>query len=80
MNDKLRRMKADRGDKLLEQNCSICEFNFGDVCAGHGRRADNGKDTYGMPMKEVDKMFPDGCDDYGISLDAFIEQEKMNGR
>lgn len=22
----------------------------------------------------------DGCDDYGISLDSFIEQEKLNGR
>jgi hypothetical protein len=33
-----------------------------------------------MPMEEVDKMFANGCDDYGISLDAFIEQEKLNGR
>jgi len=24
-------------------------------------------------------MFPEGCRDYGIALDAFIEQEKMNG-
>lgn len=80
MNDKLRRMKADPGDKLVEQNCSTCEFNFGNVCAGHGNRIDNGQDTYGMPMEEADKMFPNGCDDYGISLDAFIEQEKLNGR
>lgn len=80
MKDKLRRMKADPGVKLVEQNCSICEFNFGDVCAGHGTRTDNGQDTYGMPMEDAEKMFPDGCDDYGISLDAFIEQEKLNGR
>lgn len=80
MKDKLRRMKADPGDKLVEQNCSTCEFNFGDVCAGHGTRADNGQDTYGMSMEDVEKMFPDGCDDYGISFDAFIEQEKLNGR
>ncbi|WP_346936030.1 hypothetical protein [Clostridium sp.] len=68
------------GDKFVEQNCSTCEFNFGDVCAGHGTRKDNGEDIYGMPIEETDKMFPDGCDDYGISLDSFIEQEKMNGR
>jgi hypothetical protein len=80
MSDKLRRMKAGPGDKIVEINCSTCEFNFGNVCAGHGIRTDNGQDTYGMPMEEVDKMFPNGCDDYGISLDDFIEQEKLNGR
>lgn len=62
------------------QNCSTCEFNFRDVCAGHGTRVDNGQDTYGMSMKKAEKMFSDGCDDYGISLDAFIVQEKLNGR
>lgn len=29
MSDKLRRMKADPGDKLVEQSCSTCEFNLG---------------------------------------------------
>ncbi|MDD7794783.1 hypothetical protein [Clostridium sp. 'White wine YQ'] len=80
MSDKIRRMKAEVGDKLVSQNCSTCEFNFGDVCAGHGIRVDNGQDTYGMSIEEVDKMFPNGCDDYGISFDAFIEQEELNGR
>lgn len=80
MDDKLRRMKAVPEDKLVEQSCATCEFNFGFVCAGHGTRTDNGEDTYGMSMEEVEVMFPDGCDDYGISLDAFIEQENMNGR
>ena len=31
MRDKLRRVKADIGDKLVKQSCSTCEFNFGDV-------------------------------------------------
>ena len=31
-------------------------------------------------MDEAEDMFPQGCEDYGISLDAFIEQEKFNGR
>ena len=33
-----------------------------------------------MPMEEAEKMFPTGCGDYGISLEAFVEQEKMKGR
>lgn len=55
MNDKLRRMKVDPGNKLVEQNCSTCEFNFGNVCAGHGARTDNGQDTYGMQMEEAER-------------------------
>ena len=80
MNNKLKRMKAELVDKFVEENCLNCEFNFGNVCAGHGTRKDNGKDIYGMPMEEVIVMFPEGCEDFGISLDAFIKQEKMNGR
>lgn len=80
LDDNLRRMKANPGDKLVKKSCETCEFNFGNVCAGYGKRTDNGNDTYGMPMEEAEKMFPDGCEDYGISLSAFIEQEKLNGR
>lgn len=47
MKDKLRRMKANPGDKLIEQCCATCEFNFGSVCAGYGTRTDNGEETYG---------------------------------
>lgn len=67
-------------DKKVEKSCITCEFNFGDVCAGYGTRTDTGKETYGMPMEDAEKMFPSGCDDYGISLEAFIEQEKKNGQ
>ena len=67
-------------EKKIKESCASCEFNFGDVCAGHGTRTDNGKDTYGMRMEDAEKMFPEGCEDYGISLESFIEQEKMNGR
>ena len=63
-------------DGLIEPSCKTCEFNFGTVCAGYGKRTDNGKDTYGMPMDEAEVMFPHGCSDYGVSLDGFIEQEK----
>lgn len=67
----LRRMKGEPSDKSLDQNCSTCEFNFGNVCAEHVIRLDDGQDIYGMPMEEADKMFANGCDDYEISLDAF---------
>jgi hypothetical protein len=80
MEDQVRKIKANAGDKTVVMDCSTCEFNFGDVCAGHGTRTDNCEDTYGMAMDEASKMFQQGCDDYGISLDAFIEQEKLNGR
>lgn len=80
MEDKGRKKKVNSVDKMVSIDCSTCEFNFGNVCAGHGTRTDNGEDTYGMPMDQASKMFPQGCDDYGISLDAFIEQEKLNGR
>lgn len=78
--ERMERAKAEPGDILVEKNCSTCEFNFGTVCAGYGTRTDNGKYTYGMPMKSAEAMFPNGCEDWGISLDAFIEQEKLNGR
>ena len=67
-------------EKLVERSCATCEFNFGNVCAGYGTRIDNGEETYGMPMNEAESMFPNGCEEYGISLNAFAEQEKMNGR
>lgn len=76
----LKQMKANKGDKLVEKSCHTCEFNFGDVCAGHGIRTDNGQDTYGMNIENAIEMFPNGCADYGISLEDFVKQEKMNGR
>lgn len=80
MIDKLKRMKAEPGDKLVEENCHNCEFNFGNVCAGHGIRKYNGKEIYGIPIEEAIAKFPEGCEHFGISLNAFIKQEKMNGR
>ena len=62
----------DRYEK--DHNCSTCEFNFGNVCAGYGKRTDNGESTYGMPMDEAEKMFPNGCEDWGISFGAFSEE------
>lgn len=63
--------------------CDTCEF-FNCVCMGFGKRTDNGEYTYGMPIEEAIRMFPNGCEDYGISLDAYIddmeELEKVKTR
>ncbi len=72
--------RAYRGDRLIEKNCSTCEFNFGVVCASHGVRLDNGLDTYGMSIDLSCDMFPNGCDEWEISFESFVDQEKMNGR
>ena len=45
------------------------------VSKGSGVRTDNNESTYGMPIEEAEKMFPNGCEDWGISLEAFIEEE-----
>lgn len=78
--DDFTKMKASPGDKLVEKSCMSCEFNFGTVCAGFGTQTDNQESTYGMSLDLAQEMFPFGCEDYGISLDAFIEQEQLNGR
>ena len=58
----------------VKRSCDSCEFNFGDICAGYGTRTDNGEYTYSMSIDDVKKMFPDGCDDWGISLRSFIAE------
>ena len=64
---------------MAKRKCDTCEFGSY-VCMGYGKRTDNGKDTYGMPIEEAKKMFPDGCEDWGSSLEAFIEDEKRKER
>jgi len=66
------RFKAEIGDKyLVKANCASCEFNMG-VCAGYGE----GAYEYGEVITDNTKV----CTDWGISLNAFIEQERANGR
>ena len=63
---------------MAERKCDTCEFYcYGaEVCMGSGTRTDNGENTYGMPIEDAKKMFPNGCEDCGISLHAFIEDEE----
>lgn len=48
---------------MAKKNCNTCEFNFGEICAGHGTIENETKDTYGMEIKKTKKLFPNGCDD-----------------
>lgn len=66
----------DMSKNKVDQCCETCEFNTGTVCMGSGRRIDNGENTYGMPIEEAMNMFPNGCEDWGISFSAFIEEEE----
>ena len=54
-----------------EKCCATCEFCMsGDddlVCAG-------GTDTYGMKIKETEKMFPNGCDEWEISIKDYCRE------
>lgn len=62
--------------EITKACCSTCEFNFGDICAGHGIRIDNQKDPYGSNIDEMKKMFPDGCEDYDIDFNSFCDEEE----
>lgn len=64
----------------VQHDCSTCGLNAGAACMGYGIRTDNGQDTYGMDTEEAGKMFPNGCSDYEISVQAYITEEKINGR
>lgn len=57
----------------IKRRCTTCEF-YNEVCMGYGKRIDNNEYTYGMPIEEAKVMFPDGCEDWGISLEAFEEE------
>jgi hypothetical protein len=59
-----------KGDIAVKQSCDNCEFNFG-VCGGFGKMPDNNGETYGTPVSELKKMFPNGCEDWGVALKAY---------
>lgn len=70
----IRNLNNGRKSIVTKKNCDTCEF-AGQVCMGYGIRTDNGQDTYGMDIDEAKKMFPEGCEDWGISLGAYIEEQ-----
>ena len=44
---------------------------------GCGIRKDMDKDIYCIPMEEAIGIFQEGCENFGLSLDSFIKQEKI---
>lgn len=64
--------------KQIEKNCDNCVFCMSDdkgfVCAGR-------TDDYCTPIIEMKKKYPNGCEEFEYTLDAFIanEQLKENG-
>lgn len=67
--------KCYRSGVLVPMECLSCSSNMGVVCAGYGKRLDNGECKYGMPIEEAMEMFPNGCDEYDISFSAYCELE-----
>lgn len=63
----------EEAEKHTKKCCETCEFNAGIVCMGYGKRKDNKQNTYGMPIEEAKKMFPDGCSDWGISFNSYVD-------
>lgn len=57
----------------VEKNCKTCEFCMPCketlVCAGRDKE-------YGFPIEEMIKKYPNGCECFNYSLDAFIENEQ----
>lgn len=51
---------------LVERNCLSCESNIG-VCCGI---------EYGESIDKMIKKYPNGCDWFDYSLDAYIENEE----
>lgn len=62
---------------IVQTHCLNCEFcmcgNDTLVCAGRD-------EEYGMPIDEMEKKYPNGCDCFGYSLNAYIENEKKKER
>jgi len=63
--------KCYRSGVLVPMECDSCSLNMGVVCAGSGKRLDNGECKYGMPIDEAIAMFPNGCDEYSISFPSY---------
>ena len=58
----------------MKKSCDTCEFQFygkNGICAGK---------EYGKPMKEVKKIHPNGCEEWGISFEAYCKEESKKLR
>lgn len=58
-------------ERKVRKCCDTCEFNTGYVCAGYGKRTDNGDYTYGMLVEKAEDMFPNGCGDWELAFRVY---------
>lgn len=54
-------------EKKVPHTCNTCEFNFGEMCAAHGS-------LYGYGGEITNEEAT--CDEWGISLHAYLEEVK----
>lgn len=63
---------------MTDKCCGTCELcmpiNGELLCAG-GTILPDGRKTYGMKIDETEKLFPNGCDDYSVSLGFYMDDE-----
>lgn len=66
-----------RSGVLVPMECASCTSNMGVVCAGYGKRIDNGEDKYGMPIEKAMELYPNGCEEYSISMMSYCDLEDL---
>lgn len=62
---------------ITKKGCESCDF-YSQVCMGYGKRTGTGEYTYGMPIDEAVKMFPNGDRDWGTSLGTYIKENNKD--
>lgn len=66
----------------IDAECKNCELNAGAMCMGYGTM-EAGSYTYGVPIEELTKMFPNGCDGWEVSFceqESWFSEESMERR
>lgn len=61
--------------EIVQKHCMNCEFCMANgektVCAGRN-------DLYGEDINKVIERYPNGCEEFEYTLNAFILNEKIN--
>ena len=65
-------MRESKGVYTEEANCWSCGLNCMIACGGYGKLPD-GSYTYGKLPEELVEIFPNGCDDWEITLGGMEE-------
>lgn len=65
--------EQNSGYCIFKRSCITCSHKNDKICTGYGDRTDNLGYTYMMPIEEAVDMFPEGCGDWGFSIDSIME-------